>query len=506
MRSLEERPDLISWVAEEEDIYYKYENEVVVAMYDKVGMNDNPLSIFYINKNHYKQRMTDITHHINYFLKYYDIEKASFMATLSVKFIVDQNPAISQDAFRKLILERIITPSFISKCKRMANDLYSININTDTDGKYKNTPKITNGQARQIVALSFAYRIILPLCVHYSNKGLSFKTKEKTQYLDCFDKIFTQIIYMFEKDDIKVYTPLCKFIDYRVQKAQSNNRLIYYQKKQLRGDTVELYGEELIHRVIIVKSLYKLDYRMSCVSFIDGVISKFNINYGRENYANKPYEIDSSDESNDSDDYLSRAEALEMAAYTIDESNAMLSDVNLRNVVADIKSRYGSIEITQDELNFYNQNCRLNTITEFLLHSFYSKRFHDSYAIYSLNRETTILLLLYLKKIFQLTRMPLLSQITTAKITSKYKENAIKNARFMESIEASPIYQKIISEKFKYIAEIDSKDDPIIRILSAIINCTFEFIDTNEVINGYTLTNIDTDEIVNEFLQFLSIV
>ena len=171
MRSLEERPDLISWVAEEEDIYYKYENEVVVAMYDKVGMNDNPLSIFYINKNHYKQRMTDITHHINYFLKYYDIEKASFMATLSVKFIVDQNPAISQDAFRKLILERIITPSFISKCKRMANDLYSININTDTDGKYKNTPKITNGQARQIVALSFAYRIILPLCVHYSNKG-----------------------------------------------------------------------------------------------------------------------------------------------------------------------------------------------------------------------------------------------------------------------------------------------------------------------------------------------
>ena len=102
--------------------------------------------------------------------------------------------------------------------------------------------------------------------------------------------------------------------------------------------------------------------------------------------------------------------------------------------------------------------------------------------------------------------MPLLSQITTAKITSKYKENAIKNARFMESIEASPIYQKIISEKFKYIAEIDSKDDPIIRILSAIINCTFEFIDTNEVINGYTLTNIDTDEIVNEFLQFLSIV
>ncbi len=500
------RPELAKWEPTEADLYYKYENEVVVAQYDKIGMNESPLSIYYINMNHYKKKMADIVHHINYFLAFYDTDKSSFLATLSIKFIIDQNPGISQKAFRNLVLERIITDDFIRKCKQMSKDLYTININTDSSGKYKNTPKITNAQAQQIIALSFAFRIILPLCIHYKNIGTSFKYKEKTYYLDAYCKIFTKIISRFEENDVEVYIPLCKFIDYRAEKSYNNNRHIHYQKKQLRGDSLALYTDELIHRVIIVKSLYKLDYRMSCVSFIDGVINKYNTNYGRENYNNKPYEIDSNDSSNDSDDYLSRAEALDMQAYKIDESNVLISDVNIQNVIEEIKQNYHAIEFKDHELEFYNEHVVLNSITEFLMHSFYSKMFHDTYAIYSLNRETTILLLLYMKKIFQLSNMPLLSQITTATITSKYKENIIKNTKFIEGITQSPIYKSIISEKFKYIAEIDSKDDPILKMLSAIINCTFEFIDFNPNINGFVLTSVDNDDITNEFLEFLSIV
>lgn len=500
------KPELFDWEPAEEEIYYVYENDVVVARYDKLGMDDSPLSIFYIVKNHYKQRMNDIVKHSNYFINFYDIDKESFMSILSVKFIVDKNPNISQNAFKDLVLDRIITSNFIAKCKMMSNDLYKININSDTEGKFKNTPKITNLQAKQIVALSFAFRIILPLCIHYSNIGTCFKSMEKTQYLDCFDKIFYQIIRMFEKGDVKVYTALCKFIDFRVKKAYRNNLTIYYQKKQLRGDSPELYGHELIHRVIIVKSLYKLDYRKSCVSFIDGVISKFNINYGRENYHSKPYEIDSSDTSGDSDDYLSRAESLEMMAFQVDESDSLIADINLKVVLAQIEAQYSTIAITQEEIDFYEENCRLNPITEFFIHSFYSKKFHDSYAIYNLSREMTIKLLIYLKKIFQITHLPLLSQIVTARITSKYKESLIKNVKFIEEMSTSNVYQQIIMEKFRYIRELDSKEDPVLKTLSTIINCTFEFVDTDEQINGYKLSNIDLHDIRNEFLLFLSII
>jgi hypothetical protein len=504
MIELTPKPELYNWIPMESETYYKYENDVVVAEYDKVGMKESQLYFFYILKNHYRDRMPDIIQHLNYFTTFYDLNKATYLATLSAKYSIDMNPNMAEKSFHDLVIDRIITNDFIAKCKMMANDLYNIDIDSDREGKFKNIPKITNPQAKMIVSLSFAFRFILPLCIHYSNIGTIFKNKSKTYYLECFDKIFYDIIRLFEKKDIKVYTALCKFIDSRVKKSYNNNRVIYYQKKQLRGDSPELYSHELIHSVIIVKSLYKLDYRKSCVSFIDGIIHHYNKNYARENYSSKPYEIDSPDSGSDSDDYLSRSEVLEMQTYNVDESNALISDVNTRSVVKNIRNRYKAIEISEEELNFYIERCTLNPITEFFIHSYYSKEFHDSYAIYNLSKETTILLLVYLKKIFQLKCLPILSQIVTAKITSKYKESIIKNVKFIEEMSNSNIYNQIISKKFRYIKELDPKEDPILKTLSTIINCTFEFIDIDPNINGYILSNVEPNDIKSEFLTFLS--
>lgn len=498
-------PEISEWVPKPENIYYLFEDEIVRARYDRVGLKDeSPLSIYLIRKNHYKERMDDIVLHINYFLTYYDTDKESFMSALSIKFMVDSNKAMSQEAFRSLVLGRLITESFIAKCKMMAFDLYKININTDSEGKFKNSPKITNAQARQIVALSFCYRFILPLCIHYTN--VSSSVGPKTAYLDCFDKLFVKVMQKFEHDDVHIYNAITEFARYRVEKEYNNNKTIWHQKKQLRGDTPELYLEAIIHEVIIVKTIYKLDYRKSCVSFIDGVIHRYNINYMRENYISKPYEIDSGDEAEDSDDYLSHGEALEMASYKIDASNMIINDANIKFVMKTLESKFGQIPISDEEFKFYYENCKINSITQFLIHSFYSKYFHDAYAIYGINRHNTILLLLYMKKYLQLTKMPILAQIVTAKIQGKYKDNMIKNTKFVERLSASSVYQNIINSKFQYVREIDRKEDPILKRLSGIINSTFEFVDYDESINGIVYSNIDIDEIVNEFLLFLSIV
>lgn len=503
---INEIPDLYDWVPTKDQIYYTYNpvSGCCIASYDKVNMVDSPLWVYYINKNHYKNRMQDIVQHLNYYLNFYDLDRELFMGMLSIKYIVDTKPELGEDAFRELILDRLVTPKFISNCKLMASRLYVINTNTDIEGKYKNTPKITNAQAKMIMSLSFAFRLLIPICVHYANISSNFESK--TYYLQVFSKIYIKIIRAFEKGDIKIYLPLCKFIDFRVEKSYASNKLIHYQKKQLRGDSLELYKDKLIMEVIIVKSMYKLDYRQSCVSFIDGVISKYNINYGRENYSNKPYEIDSNDSSNDSDEHMSRAEALEMQAYKIDESNPMISDANNEKVIKEIKQLYSSIEISEEEHDFYDKNCKLNYIADFLLHSFYSKKFNDSYALYSLSRRTTIDLLIYMKKILMLYKMPLLAQICTSNICGKYKDSIIKNAKLIERITSSNIYQQIIKKKYSYVFELQSKEDPILKMLSNIINCSYEFVDMNEEINGYKLTDIDMDDIVNEFLQFLSII
>lgn len=499
-------PELKSWVSTPDQEYFVYENEVVRAKYEEFLdlAEGTPLPIFYIRKNHYKDRMDDIVKHINYFLNFYDPEKELFLSTFSVKFIVDKRPNLSKDAFINLVMDRIVTDTLVSKIKLMAHNLYTININTDKEGKYKNTPKITNAQAAQLVALSFCFRLTLPLCVHFSNVNESFVGKK--DYIPCFNKLYMKIVKKFEKDDVQVFNALCKFVKYRVDRYYNANKGVCNQKKQLYGATKGIYQEELIHDVLLVKSLHKLDYTRSCVSFIDGIIHYFNQNNSSENYKSKPFEIGVDDSMSDSDDYLSHAEALEMSVYKIDESNVMIDGVNNKKIVKKIEDDF-NINISDDEFNFYMDNIKINSITESLVHSFYSRRFKDTNAIYGLTRAQTVKLIIYMKKYLQLRGMVILPQICTAKVKGRFKENSIKNTKFIEKFESSSVYQNIIAPKFKYISELESdKEHAIVKKLSAIINSTFEFVDFDPEINGYEYTDINIDIIIDEFLLFLSII
>jgi hypothetical protein len=498
-------PDLLSWKSSKDDIYYVYENDVVRALYEeRFNLKPNTiLSTYLINKNHYKDRMSDVVDHINYFLTFYDEEKELFISTLSVKFMIDQNPHLKQSTFKDLVMSRIITDSLMGKIKLMAHNLYTININTDKEGKYKSTPKITNDQAKQLVALSFCTRLILPLCIHYSNINVNFK--EKRDYIYCFNKIYLEIIEKFEKDDIKIFNSLCKFVKYRVDRSHSQDLLIWRKKAQLYGITKNLYLEELIHEVIIVKSLYKLTYNRSVVSFIDGIIFSYHLNFKHENFKYKPVEIDSEESSSDSDDYLSHAEALEMSIYRIDESNAMINDVNAKKVIHTIEEKF-NIEIPDDEFKFYYNNIKINTITQLFLHAFYSRYFKNSYAIYNLNKIETIRLLIYMKKYFQLRGMNLIAQVITARVKGRFKDNSIKNSKFIEKLQTSSVYTNIIKTKFRYIQELNPKEDLIIKKLSTIINSSFEFTDYNECINSIVYDDVNVDIIIDEFLLFLSII
>lgn len=262
-------PDLLDWKPTEEQIYMEFKDEYVEARYDKfLGLNDNnKLGIYVIKKNHYKERMADICKVINYFLTYFDEEKELFHSTLSIKYIIDQKPLMSMKAFQKMLLSRVITKSFVNKINKMTDHLYVINIDSDSEGRYKSTPKITNIQAKMIVAISFAIRCILPLCIHFSDTNTNFTNKK--DYIDCFDSIIMKIINKFETDEVKVFNAICKFVKYRVDRSWNSDIGICLKKKQLYGITKEIYLEEVIHEVILVKSLYKLDYNRSVVSFID---------------------------------------------------------------------------------------------------------------------------------------------------------------------------------------------------------------------------------------------
>ena len=502
-------PDLYDWSPQFGELFYRYDGENVIADYDgTVGsMSEiSTLPTFYIRKYHYQTRMPEIVQYMNYFTRFYDLDRDTFFAMMSLKYIIDTQLDMPQKTFVNMVMDRLVTPKFIAKCKLMACDLYKLNINADTSGKFNNTPKITNAQALQIVAVSFCFKILKPIVLHFSNVNKNFNPVIKTEYLKWFDKIFNKAIKKFEVNDVPFYTSLCKFVVFRGDKLFRNNSTAFYQKKMLRGDTLELFNQGLIREVVCVKTLYKLDYRESCVAFIDGVVHNYNLNYLKEKFVSKPCEIDSDDSSRDSDESLSHAEALEMQTYKRDESAAMIADVNTNYVMRTLREWYAAFHISPEELKFYYDNYKSSKISEFLFDNFYASKFKDPFATANLNREDTIYLLICMKKILQRYKMPYLAQICTAQVFSKYKKNAIKDIKSTEAFVGAELYQKVISKKFANVMELPMKENPILQMRVDIINSTYTLVDMDEQINGYNLEHLDAAAISAEYLVFLSMI
>ena len=504
-----DHPRLKEWIPGKEDVYLLYVDDIgcVIADFSKcLGSHYYELETFQIKKKHYKERMDDVVFHTNYYIKFYDKEKQFFISLMTIKHLIDMDPNMSQAVFKDYIISRIVTNEFVANMKKMARDLQVVNINTDLEGKYKTTPKITNEHARNILALSFALRAVLPLCIHFSNINNTIVANR--DYIKCFDKIFMAILHRFEENDVPIYVPLCKFVGYRIKRAYQADAMIWDKKKQLYGTTYESEFQNLIHEVILVKSLYKIAYDRSVVSYIDGVVTNSYNHFRFENFKFKPVEIEADTGGGDSDDYLTHAESIEMSMYRIDESNQIINEVNNDEVMQQIRKTFTDfgITISDDELNFYMENMRFNHVTEWLIHAFFSRYFHNSQSVITIKKNDAITLAVYLKKYLQAVGMIILPQLCTATMRGKFKENMIKNSKFTEKFQTSDVYQQIVKTKFRYVSAINPKEDILIKRLSTIINSDFTFVDTDPEINGMVVTDIPNDTIIDEYLRFLSII
>lgn len=498
------------WRPRPEDIYFQYDDPVVKAKFEKyIDYEHEEFDTFVIKKKHFKDNMEMICSHINYYIRFYDPELYYFMAMASVKIIVDTKPNLRPRVCESIILDRIMTKECINNLVALGENLHCVDIDTDKDNRYKSTPKLTNEHAKLYIAVSFAYRLVMPICVHYIQTHQNV-FQQSSDALDFFSSLFKKIIRKFEEDHGEIYLPLCRVIEHRINKVYKIDTEIHNKKKQIHGLNYELYIQYLIHEIAMVNALYKLDYRKSLVSFIDGVV---NLNYKNqliENFKVKPVELTAIDGNNDSDESMSKAEAIEMSVYQIDESNILLNEANKETVLEQIRNKFrkylGDNEDLDKEIEFYNKHCRLNEMNRFLLNSFYSKYFNSSTATNFISREEAIELLVYLKNFLEMKQMVYLPQICTAIAQGKFKENIIKNTKFLDSVTATTAYQDLISKKFKYAIEINPKNNVILKTLSTIINSSFILIDTNERINNLPLDDFDTDRLKDEFFSFLYII
>ena len=206
-------PILKVWKPKPEELIFRVDEHknVVVNCSDVIPVEHEQFTKYLILMHHYQDRMEDITLHINYFINKFDDDREYYLSMLSTKFVIEKNAKLSQNAFIDLIMNRIVTDNFTKKIEKMVDTLYTLDVDKDSDGDYKSTPKITNATARVILAVSFAIRMVLLPCIHYVN--ISSTITAHRAYIPLFGKIFMKIIKKFEEYfGEPVYAPICKFV------------------------------------------------------------------------------------------------------------------------------------------------------------------------------------------------------------------------------------------------------------------------------------------------------
>ena len=114
-----EIPKLNDWVPEPEDQIFVLQPgaNVISARFEMTGDCDNDefksrmmlLDTFAIKQNHYMTRMQDITHVINYFIKFYDDNDEYLTALSSIKRFVDDGMCKEVLKYLTLLLHTMIT-------------------------------------------------------------------------------------------------------------------------------------------------------------------------------------------------------------------------------------------------------------------------------------------------------------------------------------------------------------------------------------------------------------
>lgn len=514
-------PKLNDWEPTDDDIIFEIvpnTNKVIAALnkckwlenaHDKLKEKLMLLSTFSIRQKHYMQRMEDITKVINYFIKYYDDDDEYMTALMSLKYHVDSDRCRDVQAFQTMLLHILITDTMTAKINKMIDDLEPANIETDKSTSYKSTPKLTNEDAHNILLLSYYFRLTLPIMIHWYNLPSTIGIENGKNYIQTFECIDKCIVEKIGPGAINVYILLKQLINHRIEKKFNSDAIIHEKKKEKNGATDVSYCNELSDEILLVKSLYKIDYSKSVVSYIDGIIRQNYMQYNVENFKIKTVGISAEEITKDTDDGFTHLEAIEMKTYRVNDGNNIIESANIELALNRIDVRFNSIltaaetGITDERLDWYNEHIgTINPLAKYFITYFYQKFFGESAFIDLLNRRTTIKLILIMKFFLELKSFKIIPQICTASMVIE-KESAIKNRKFNEKFENSQINQEIMDNKFSYIKEIIGKDDIIKKYVSSIINSTFTLVDESPKINGVVCSNLRQDDVIDEFCQFL---
>lgn len=495
------------WNPSEDDIILKATGQMIRIDFNKIIEAEIPedFKCFIIKKISYSNWMGDFQkrkdeiipikggcHYVNYFIKFYDNEHGELLdAYLKLKFLIDENgKRMKAKAMRKAIYRIMFTESMQAKIKKMTEDNWILDLTPDPKKKYPEQLKFNNDHAKILMNISISIKMMIPVVMHYLNvTGLYDEDSNNITpfYLDLFE-LFS--------DEIDIYNKLWITVASKVNRSLSEDSTMW-SKHEMFDREEHSYIHELLHMNIIRDAIFRYVFESSLLSFNSAIVEYQLTFMMQTKFAVTLINVDNTGTSNA--EGLSGIDKIELNSFKVDEGNIILTKMNTESNIKKLKKamKYKDFD---NAVNYYKAHHNISPIHIQIINIYASKVGCRDLSI--LNRTQYIQMMTIIKRMLQMRGFEYLPQILSANI--KVNKRIIRNKKFISSIETSSVYRNIMNEKYSALVEL-GKESIITNMMSTVVSSAYEIVDYDNPDMLGTELEINSTELLSEFLNYLSL-
>ena len=493
-------PFVDEWKIQPEDIYFTNAKDVLVApisnYYHLEDSNSTRINYFWIKPK--KSYNSDLLRdhcclYINYFEKYFDIEKEYFTNVALIKFLIDYYQDYGVQNFIYDITRYIIQPSIITKIEKMVDHNYTLELSY----KSANNPQLqyTDEHAKTLLKISILMNLCIPLITHFA---YSRKINDIDEYLlDIYD----YILYAPQFASVDIPSKLYETSISNVNRNAKNNAIIW-QKQDIRGKDTITHSMGAV-RNIILNIIPKYTFSQNMVSLNYTSIQKSN----KYQVTDIQYEysyVPLSSSRREGEDNTSDFDRFEANTTKADESLYLQVKYNYEYVMKKIEAQWGPFD--PNEIAFYKKEMKningdiINMFQRQLVFNMFYKYFGDTISINAINVDDYIELVIAARKMLKGNNMGFLPYIISGKVNKIVSRKSL-NKKEIAEMEASQYYP-LVEDKFKNPKILNQ----VLGTIATIITSSFSVIDYQDrEFNGTPIT-VETKIIIEEFLMYILLI
>lgn len=495
-------------IQESDRIYRTVQGEIILPI-SEFFCNGNEeqkaLDYFAMNtrKRSYNSEETrvHICKYLNYFIKYYDIEKELLMIMYKIKLLIDYTPNYNKENFLDDINRYIIRNfSITRRVRRFVDDNYLMSLSSNNN----KTPNLQfeNKHAKVLYEISLLMNIYIPLVMHYIYvHGIRQSEDIEKFMLKLFDLCNKKYK---EERNIDVYNKMYETALSVINKSKNSDKPLW-EKNLVRGNNTTTHAEDSVHDIIF-NIMPKYYYNKNIINF-NYYSNRMALGY-RITSLKYEFQFTKLSSSKRDTDQNSEYDRYEARLNKKDEALALQNKVAAEQTVKKIEAIYGPF--SQEEINHYkskltqNGSPVINQLQKQLIGYFYDKDFGDPVTLNAIHNQTDyIKLIIAAKRCLKKAGMTILPYVISSKVLRLASRKVISKKDSIR-IESSALYDQI---KRKYgNPKIEQR---IHEFIATIISSSFEIIDWDEELGAPSKFDgievpIIVDLLTEELLFFIS--